>query len=98
MSMSVGSSTANVALAPAPPVTTGAGSAVSTSASASASVSAAKLATARAADGDYKVRSSLTSQIRDGDEDYKPIAAANAATAQSSNAVQASLLLLKKGG
>jgi hypothetical protein len=40
----------------------------------------------------------MTSKTKDSDGDYKPLAAANTASAQSSNAVQRSLLSLKKGG
>ena len=69
-----------------------------TSSSAAAPASAAPAASARAIDGDYKARSAMTSQTKDSDGDYKPSAAANSASAQSSNAVQTSLLSLKKGG
>ena len=55
-------------------------------------------AVARAADGDDKVRSAQTSQVKDSDGDYKSLAAAKPATAQSSSAVQAALTSLKKGG
>ncbi len=51
---------------------------------------------ARAADGDYKAASARTSQTRDSDGDFKPMA--RAAAAQSSAAVQASLTSLKVGG
>ena len=53
-------------------------------------------ATARAADGDYKVRSALTSQVKDADGDYRPVAAS--AAARSSSAVQSTLSDLKRGG
>ena len=51
---------------------------------------------ARTADGDYKSASVQTSQTRDSDGDFKPMA--SAAAAQSSAAVQASLTSLKTGG
>ena len=53
-----------------------------------APASAATAATARAVDGDYKVRNSHTSQAKDADGDYRPLASSTAA--QSSSAVQAS--------
>ena len=49
----------------------------------------------RAADGDYKSRSALTSQTKDADGDYK---AAQTPAAKSSSAVQAVLTNLVKGG
>jgi hypothetical protein len=52
--------------------------------------------TARAADGDYKVRSAATSQTKDADGDYKP--AVSAAAATSSSAVMAAVTSLTKGG
>ncbi|MBO0733819.1 MAG: hypothetical protein J2P49_05790 [Methylocapsa sp.] len=52
----------------------------------------------RAADGDYKVRTSHTSQVKDSDGDYKAITAANSPAAQSSAPVQAALTMLKPGG
>jgi hypothetical protein len=51
---------------------------------------------ARASDGDYKKASFQTSQAKDSDGDYKSLA--NAAAAQSSAGVQASLTSLKAGG
>ena len=53
-------------------------------------------APARTADGDYKSANVQTSQTKDADGDYKPLA--NAAAAQSSAGVQASLTSLKTGG
>ena len=53
-------------------------------------------AAGRSADGDYKVRSAMTSQVKDADGDYKPVA--NAAAATSSNAVMAAVTALTKGG
>ena len=50
---------------------------------------------ARAADGDYKARSALTSQTKDADGDYK---AAQTPAAKTSSAVQAALTNLVKGG
>ena len=55
-----------------------------------------KAATARAADGDYKVRNAHTTQTKDSDGDYRPLA--SSAAAQSSSAVQAKLTTLKAGG
>ena len=49
------------------------------------------------ADGDSKVRTAHTSQIKDADGDYKPLKATSA-SAKSSSAVQSSLALLTKGG
>jgi hypothetical protein len=54
--------------------------------------------TGRAADGDYLHRSSKTSQVKDSDGDYKPLAASSSAAATSSSGVQAALTLLKTGG
>ena len=51
---------------------------------------------ARTADGDYKSANVQTSQTKDGDGDYKPLASSTAA--QSSAGVQASLTSLKVGG
>jgi hypothetical protein len=68
----------------------------STPAHAPASSPTATAATARSADGDYKVRSAQTSQIKDADGDYKPLT--SSAAAQSSPSVQASVTSLKKGG
>ena len=53
---------------------------------------------ARAADGDYKARSAQTSQTKDSDGDYKPLAAAQSPAAQSSSATQSALSVLAKGG
>lgn len=50
----------------------------------------------RAADGDYKVRNSSTSQVKDADGDYASLPKSPAAT--SSSAVQAALTNLKPGG
>jgi hypothetical protein len=68
-------------------------SAASTSAAAAPPIARGR---ARAADGDYKSANVQTSQTRDSDGDFKPMA--NAAAAQSSAAVQASLTSLKVGG
>ena len=51
-------------------------------------------ATAKAADGDYKVRNANTSQVKDADGDYKLASAA----AKSASGVQAALTSLKLGG
>jgi hypothetical protein len=59
-------------------------------------VSSASLATA--ADGDYKARNTLSAPTKDSDGDFKPVAAASSAAAQSSSAVQSALPSLKKGG
>jgi hypothetical protein len=40
----------------------------------------------------------MTSMTKDSDGDYKSLAASNSASAQTSSAVQTSLLSLKKGG
>lgn len=61
-----------------------------------ANVSSASLATT--ADGDYKSRNALSAQVKDSDGDFKPVAVASSAAAQSSSAVQSSLPSLKKGG
>ena len=66
------------------------------SVAAPASSSPATVATARAADGDYKTRNVHTAQIKDSDGDYRPLASSVAA--QSSSAVQAALTSLKAGG
>ncbi len=50
----------------------------------------------RAADGDYKVANAQSSQVKDKDGDYKPLAASPAA--QSSGKVQSALSILKVGG
>ena len=51
---------------------------------------------ARTADGDYKSANVQSSQTRDSDGDFKPMA--SSAAAQSSAIVQASLTSLKTGG
>jgi hypothetical protein len=53
---------------------------------------------ATAADGDYKARNALSASAKDNDGDFKPVAAASSAAAQSSSAVQSALPSLKKGG
>ena len=53
-------------------------------------------ATTQAADGDYKVRSAHTSQVKDADGDYASLPKSPAAV--SSSAVQAALTNLKPGG
>ena len=73
------------------------------SVSAISSASAAPVQTpapvaARAADGDYIARGAQTSQTKDSDGDYKPLAAATSPAAQSSNATQSALSVLAKGG
>jgi len=55
-------------------------------------------ATVRAPDGDSKVRTAHTAQVKDSDGDYKVLKAGSSAAAQSSSAVQANLSALKKGG
>ncbi len=57
--------------------------------------------TARAADGDYLVKSSATSSVKDSDGDYKPSASsavASSPASMSSNATQAAVANLKLGG
>ncbi len=71
-------------------------SAVSAAPAAPVNVGAAPVA--KAADGDYKAQSVKSAHVKDGDGDYKPIAAASSAAAQSSASVQSSLPSLKKGG
>ena len=61
-------------------------------------VNASPASYATAADGDYKARNALSAQARDGDGDFKPMAAASTAAAQSSSAVQSALPSLKQGG
>jgi hypothetical protein len=69
------------------------------SAISAAPVAAAPQAAApRAPDGDYLQPTAQTSQIKDGDGDYKPTAAASSPAASSSSGVQAALTLLKTGG
>jgi hypothetical protein len=68
------------------------------SAISSAAASAPQAAAARAADGDRLQAGAQTSQIKDNDGDYKPIAAASSPAASSSSGVQAALTLLKTGG
>lgn len=70
--------------------------AVSSAPIAPVNVSATSYATT--ADGDYKAQNALSAQAKDGDGDYKPIAAAGSAAAQSSSAVRSSLPSLKMGG
>ncbi|HWG03391.1 MAG TPA: hypothetical protein VG271_00120 [Beijerinckiaceae bacterium] len=53
---------------------------------------------ARAADGDYLVRSAKTAQAKDADGDYKPAKANSSPGSVSTSAVQAALNSLKKGG
>jgi hypothetical protein len=53
---------------------------------------------AMAADGDYKAQNARSVKVKDADGDYKPIATAASAAAQSSAAVQSTLPSLKKGG
>jgi len=53
---------------------------------------------ARAADGDYKKANMRSSQTRDSDGDFKPLAKAASAAAQSTSRVQSSLSSLKVGG
>jgi hypothetical protein len=59
-------------------------------------------ATPRAAnaptDGDYKVKNSMSAQVKDSDGDYKSSAAAGAAAGKSSASVQSALAILKVGG
>jgi hypothetical protein len=59
---------------------------------------APQTAPARAADGDYLKANAQTSQTKDNDGDYRPIAAASSPAASSSSGVQAALTLLKTGG
>ena len=66
--------------------------------SAPAAVTTKTAIVARAADGDYKVRSAQTSQVKDSDGDFKALAAAKAPSTQSSSGVQSALASLKKGG
>ncbi len=61
-------------------------------------VNASPASYAKAADGDYKAKNALSVQTKDGDGDFKPMAAASPAAAQSSSAVQSALPSLKKGG
>jgi hypothetical protein len=63
-----------------------------------AAVAVSQAAPARAADGDRLQASAQTSQTKDNDGDYKPIAAASSPAASSSSGVQAALTLLKTGG
>jgi hypothetical protein len=72
--------------------------AASSAATVSTTASAKTSVTGRAADGDYLHRSSKTSQVKDSDGDYKPLAASSSAAATSSSGVQAALTLLKTGG
>lgn len=51
-------------------------------------------APARAADGDYKVKSASTSSVKDSDGDYKPSSAAS----RSSSSTLAALTNIKPGG
>jgi hypothetical protein len=71
---------------------------MSVSAISSAPTPIAATASAKAADGDFKTRNVQSSLVKDSDGDYKSLAAASSAAAQSSNAVQTSLTALKKGG
>ena len=63
-----------------------------------APAAAPQAAPARTADGDYAKANAQTSQVKDNDGDYKPMAAAGSAAASSSGGVQAALTLLKTGG
>ncbi len=63
-----------------------------------APINVSSVSVARAADGDYKARNALSSQVKDKDGDDRAIAATSSAAAQSSSAVQSSLPSLKKGG
>jgi len=54
-------------------------------------------AVARATDGDYKVKSAMSAQVKDSDGDYKAASAAGAAGRSSAN-VQSALAILKAGG
>jgi hypothetical protein len=56
----------------------------------------AKLAKARAIDGDYKTPNPMSSHVKDNDGDYKALTASP--VAQSSSTVQAALSKLKTGG
>ncbi len=87
MSVSSVSSAPSVAVAPARPQSAPA-----------AGATTAPAPVQRAADGDYKVASAQTSQVKDKDGDYKPANAASSAAARSSGAVQTSLSNLKVGG
>jgi hypothetical protein len=71
---------------------------MSVSAISPAPVNVSSVSLATAADGDYKTRNALSAKAKDSDGDFKPIAAASSAVAQSSNAVQSTLPSLKKGG
>jgi hypothetical protein len=71
---------------------------MSVSAISPAPVNASSASLATAADGDYKARNALSAQAKDSDGDFKPIAAAGSAAAQSSSVVQSALPSLKKGG
>jgi hypothetical protein len=68
------------------------------SSAASSPVAASQASYARAADGDYKAKNSLSVQIKDGDGDFKPVAAPSTAAAQSSSAVRSALPSLRQGG
>ncbi len=61
-------------------------------------VNAGPASYATAADGDFKAKNALSAQAKDGDGDFKPVAAASTAAAQSSSAVQSALPSLKQGG
>jgi hypothetical protein len=56
--------------------------------------------TARAADGDYRAKSSKTVGVKDADGDYKPVPtqAASPPAAASSTSTQAALTNIKLGG
>jgi hypothetical protein len=71
---------------------------MSVSAISPAPVNVGSVSLATAADGDYKARNALSAPAKDSDGDFKPVAAASSAAAQSSSAVQSALPSLKKGG
>jgi len=88
--------------APSPAAAAPAPSAAPSPATAAPAPSAARAAhapsAARAADGDYKTANVRSSQTRDSDGDFKPLAKAVSAAAQSTSGVQSSLSSLKIGG
>jgi hypothetical protein len=71
---------------------------MSVSAVSPAPVNLGSASLATAADGDHKARNALSASAKDSDGDFKPVAAASSAAAQSSSAVQSALPSLKKGG
>ncbi len=54
--------------------------------------------TTRAPDGDFLAPSAKTTQVKDSDGDYRPVATTSSAVSTSSSNVQAALNSLKTGG